>query len=416
MKQLTPHSLAQSATTVPADFESCMQRLRGALTDLLAAAGEDPRQPQELARSCGINKNLAWKVCKLINSTDSYGVAQHVPGSAAVRILLSAFDARGVGAEVLEQVDRALRDFEHMVRVHVGDRSNLELYVGSVQEDGIHAAQLEMKRRMAYQGNSAIWGVQARVAFTLKAISPTHGNPERADITTVGGLLGFRRLRPTASWPLLRIMTLSENVEVHHEPPVAIDPNYDGSHAPLVREFCSTPLAETRTIVEGDNTTYEICEGPVGNTAAVDVVYGSIDRDHVPVRADVPEAKGEHYCRVDTPAEMLQFDLLVHRDLPFDMPPKLVTYSMLEGSLHFPLSENRRCHLPGRTEVQSLGSALHGFATPHISRYGQLVTRTCERIGFPLEQFRGYRVTLSYPPIPSMFVMHHHLGAPAAKA
>lgn len=389
-----------------------MHRLRGALTDLLAAGGEDPSQPQELSRNCGLNKNLAWKVCKIINSTDSYGVAQHVPGSAAIRILLAAFEDRGVRGDVLEQVSQALDEFEHMIRVHVGDRSNLELYVGSVQPDGIHSSHLELKRRMAYQGNSVIWGVQARVAFTLKAVSPTSGNAERADITTVGGLLDFRRLRPTASWPLLRQMTLSENVEVGRSPFVPLDPDDDRSGAPLLREFCSKPLARTRAIAEGDTTTYEICEGPVGNTAAVDVIFGSIDPDVVPVRGDSVDSVGEHYCRVETPVEMLQFDLMLHRSLPFDMPPKLVTYSTLGGSLQFPLSRNHRCHLPGTNEVQSLGNSLHGFATPHIPRYGQLVTRTCERLGFPLEEFEGYRITLSYPPIPSIFVMHHPLGTP----
>ena len=412
MKQLTSHSPQRAQTDFPVDFERCMHRLRGALTDLLAAAGESPGHPQELARGCGLNKNLAWKVCKIINSTDSYGVAQHIPGSAAMRILLEAFERRGVPMEVRGSVTQAMGEFDTMVRLHVGDRSNLELYLGSIQKDGIHSSQLEMKRRLAYQGNSAIWGVQARVAFGLKAVSPTHGDPERADLTAVGGLLAFRRLRPTASWPLLEVVTLSENVEVCQEDVVPIDPDSHGKGAPLIHEFCSSPLAATREIVEGDTTTYEICEGPVGNTAAADIVYGSIGRNHVPVRADTSEAVGEHYFKVDTPVEMLQFDLLVHRSLPFDVPPRLVTYSMLNGDLHFPLSKNQRYHLPGRTQVQSLGSSLPGLATPHIPRYGQLVTRTCEAIGYPLEEFQGFRVTLSYPPIPSMFVMHHHLGAP----
>lgn len=410
MKQLTPHSPALHASTFAVDFERCMQRLRGALTDLLAVGGEDARLPQELSRNCKINKNLAWKVCKIINSTDPYTAAQHVPGSAGIRILLAAFENRGTPAAPLEQVNLAVQAFDQMIRVHVGDRGNLELYIGSIQEGGVYADELEPMRKMAFQGNSVMWGVQARAAFTLKAVSPTAGKPERADLTTVGGLVDFRRLRETASWPLLRQLTLSENVEIGQSKTIALDPDYAGKGAPLVPEFCSKPLPPTRTVIEGDSTIFELCEGPVGNTAALDVTYGSLDRDHVPVRSDTDESVGEHYCRVDTPVELLQFDLLVHRSLPFEMPPKLVTCSTLQGELPFPLSDATRQHLPGISNVQSLGNTLHGFATPHIQGYGQLVTKTCERIGLPLEEFDGYRVTLTYPPLPSILVMYHLLG------
>ncbi len=412
MKQLTPHSPALSASTFAEDFESSMQRLRGALTELLAAGGEDARLPQELSRNCKINKNLAWKVCKIVNSTDPYTAAQHVPGAAGIKILLSAFENRGTGAEFLDQVNLAVQAFDQMIRVHVGDRSNLELFIGSIQPEGIHADGLEAPRKSAFQGNSVIWGVQARAAFTLKAISPTAGNPDRADLTTVGGLQNFRRLRQTASWPLLRQLTLSENAEIGHDNFHAIDPNYDGKGAPLVPEFCSKPLPDTRSVIEGDSTVYELCEGPVGNTAALDVTYGSLDRDLVPVRAEPgsDESVGEHYCRVDTPVEVLQYDLLVHKSMPFSMPPKLVTCSTLRGEIAFPLSRNTRHHLPGIAEVQSLGNSLHGYATPHIPGYGQLVTKTCERIGLPLEEFNGYRVTLTYPPLASILVLYHDLG------
>ena len=49
-----------------------IQAVRGALTELLVTAGADPERPQAVARRFGLNKNLAWKVCKIINSPDLY--------------------------------------------------------------------------------------------------------------------------------------------------------------------------------------------------------------------------------------------------------------------------------------------------------------------------------------------------------
>ncbi|MCB9913990.1 MAG: hypothetical protein H6828_02435 [Planctomycetes bacterium] len=399
-------------SSFPVDFERAMQGLRGALTELLAALGEDPRLPQEISRRYGINKNLAWKVCKIINSTDAYSSAQHVPGLGGVKILLRALEKGGAPAEELEAVEAAMSRFERMVQVHVGDRANLDLYVASVQPGGVHSPQLEANRRMAYLGNSATWGVQARLGFTLRLVAPNAQEPERADLASVGGLLGFRRLRPTASWAVLRMQTLSENLEIRNTRHLPIDPGVAEDEPPLVREFCSDPLPSTRSLQEADTTTLELCEGPVGNTAALDVVFGTIDRALVPVSGDGDLSVGEHYCRLETPAETVQFDLLVHRDLPFPLPPKLCTYSLLQGKTLFPLSENRRFHLPGTSDVQELGGSPPVVASPLVPRYGRLVDLACERLGHRLADFRGFRMTLTYPPIPAVFVMHHELGAP----
>jgi len=82
-----------------------MQNVRGALTELLASLGENPRLPQDVSRRHGINKNLAWKVCKIINSTDVYASAQHGPGPGGIRILLRAFEKAGAPEEALAAVD-----------------------------------------------------------------------------------------------------------------------------------------------------------------------------------------------------------------------------------------------------------------------------------------------------------------------
>lgn len=412
MRPLTPLAPDHDISSFPVDFERALQGLRGALTELLASIHEDPRAPQELSRRYGINKNLAWKVCKIINSTDVYACAQHVPGLGGIKILLRALEKGGAPAAELATVEAAMSRFERMIRVHVGDRANLELYVASVQPDGVHSAQLEPNRRMAYLGNSATWGVQARLGFSTRIVAPNKEESDRADFCTVGGLLGFRRLRPTASWPVLQIQTLSENLEMKHDRFVPLDSSMPAGEPPLVREFCSDPLPATRSISEGDLTIHELCEGPVGNTAATDVVFGMIDRSLAPVMGDDERSVGEHYSRIDTPVEILQFDLLIHRDLPFSLPPKLCTYSLLQGKLVFPLSENKRFHLPGTESVQELGGSPPIMASPHVPRYGRLIDMACDQLGHKLDDFRGFRMTLTYPPVPTIFVMHHQLGLP----
>jgi hypothetical protein len=348
-------------------------------------------------------------VARIVQTPDPYAAAPFVPGSAGMRILLEALSRVGVPRGPLEDLRAAVNEYEAMVAVHAGGRGDLELILGATQDRGVHADQLEPQRRMAFQGNSVIWGVQARAACTLRVVAPNADDPERADIATVRGLRGFRRLRPTASWPVLRLRTLSEGVEIRGgwEP---VDPEVEAGSAPLLRAHCSDPLPGIRALAEGDRTTYELVEGPVGRTAALDVTLGGIDRAHVPVRGMDEDPVGEHYCRSETPVEALQFDLLLHRDLPFSTPPGLCVHGCRHGEELFPLSRQTRCHLPSDGQVQALGSSLAALATPLIPGYTDLVAQVCERLGAAPEEFRAFRTTLTYPPIPVTLVMHHRLG------
>jgi hypothetical protein len=403
----------ESECSFAGHLQAAMHGLRRALSDLLTSMGDDPHLPQEVSRRYNINKNLSWKISRIINSTDSYDLVPHVPGRGGMKILCQAFDAAGVDSARTEAVQRAFEAYNEMIRLHVGDRATLELYVGSRRPGGIHSEQLEDKRRLAYQGNSAIWGVQVRLGVTLRAIVANDDDPEFVDIADVGGFFGFRRLRPTVSWPVLQQRVLADDFQVEREVRVPIDPAHSGDGPPLMPEFCSQPLPETRTILDHGAAIHELCEGPVGMTAAIDVAFGTVSKHVVPVHGDSSDSVGEHYCRIDTPVETVQFDLLVHRDLPFELPPRSLTCSRLHGQPTFPLSRSTRFHLPGTSTVQDLGSTREGISTPLLRDYPRLAESTCEALGQDIEAFHAYRIIVKYPPMPTVMVLVHPLAAQA---
>ena len=100
----------------------------------------------------------------------------------------------------------------------------------------------------------------------------------------------------------------------------------------------------------------------------------------------------------------------MHKDLPVELPPSAALFSMLQGRSVFPLSPETRLHLPLHAEVQELGDSPPHMATPHVPEYGKLIERLCEKAGRPLDEFRGYRIDLSYPPAPTILVMHSPLA------
>jgi hypothetical protein len=64
--------------------------VRGSLLELYAALSVDPEQPQEAIRKFRVNKNLAWKVSKILSAQDGLTSIQHFPGGAGWEIMLGA--------------------------------------------------------------------------------------------------------------------------------------------------------------------------------------------------------------------------------------------------------------------------------------------------------------------------------------
>ncbi len=400
----------------PPQFEEhlrqTLQDIRGALTQLLASLGADPTRPQELARQFNLNKNLTWKVAKIVNATEVISIAQHLPGRPGIDILLRSFKKAGASGVEMERVRRAVGAFDSMVEIHCGDRTTLDLMLSSMVDDD--AELRETSRKLAFQGNSATFGVQARVRVSSHFIAPSANAESMLDLVSVGGMLGFRRLRPTASWPLFRSRICNDDGSLVTAADInqPLDSSIAGEDVPFVPEFCSSPLPEIRAVRQADGVQYALGEGPVGNTAALSYLLGFMSRGVLSCYRDESNSFGGHPVRLTAPTEALLFDLFVHEQLPFDMPPEIQIYSRINGGDEYPLpDEDRRNLLPILERVQQLGNGLSVVATPLFPRYPELFRTVFDRMAWDRSRFKGYRFVMRYPPIPSVAVLRYELPA-----
>lgn len=414
---LVPHvpldSFRHRDVAFPSHFERSVQRIRGAFTELLTGVGADPGVPQAVARRFGVNKNLAWKICKIVNTPDPYQAVQHLPGASGCDILLKALRKGGAEAASIDAVRAALEEFEGMVELHAGDRATLERMLGSMRPERVDPLVLEASRKAAFQGNSAVFGVQARVRSGAHLIAPSREFPGRLDVGILGGLVDFRRLRPTATWPLTQEQHAVDDPEGGPRRVEPIDPDVRPGEPPFVREFCTQPLPDVRSVPASDGTIFELREGPVGNTAALTCAFGWILRGFGSTHATDEDQRGEYFLRLNTPAERAHFDLLVHRDLPFEGAPEFDLYSLMQGRVEIPLTTHTRFLLPHVVTVESLGASPPVLASPHAPRQTELLGVAAARLGCDLAEFRGYRLSLTYPPIPTLAIFHYPLPAPA---
>jgi hypothetical protein len=391
----------------PTALEDSVMELRGAFGGLLESVDGLPERPLQLARRLRLDKNLAWKVVRLVQSTESTEAVRHLPGPAGVKRVLDAFAQGGAGDGEVSAVRDAVSRFDRMVGRHAGDRATLELLLASGAPEGVDPLRLEASRKLAFQGNSATLGVQARVRLGMQVLAPSPEKPELVDILAIAGLVDFRRLRASAAWPLLSVHTYGGN-EVARQPLVEPPEPELGPSFPLLGEFSTKPLPPIRALAEPDGIVYELAEGPVGDTAASTCLFGWRSPGFASVRGG-PTEVAEFMLRTETPAEVLVFDLLVHRDLPFDGAPRAQAFSFMHGLPRYPLVQNGRYELPLSESVEELGFAHEAHASPAWPRHRELLSFALAATRMRPEEFRCHRLTLRYPPIPAVMTFSYPL-------
>lgn len=387
--------------------------LQRSLTNVLVSISADPNVPQDLARRLGLNKNLTWKVSRIVQAVDPFASVQHLPGPSGLEIFLKAVRREGASEDALAAVRSAMLGFESMVREHCGDRATLELILDSMATD--EAAPLERSRKLSFQGNSGIWGVQTQDMLTTFFLAPSRGRPDLVDQAIVGGMLNLRRFRPDATWPLVRQYDVHDDgTPIELPPDEAIDPDYESAHGlKLIGDFCTGDAPDIRAVDVLGGTLYELAGGRVGNTGAFSFVTGHLRREFAPVHADDEDEVFELHANLSIPTEALQLDLIVHEAIEFPAGPDFMLVGRLHGNAPTPADRRENHLLPTGDRVRELGRGLPAITTPRIPRYDELVQKVLDRAGWNRDEFHGYRVTMKYPPIPATAVLKAMKPKPA---
>jgi len=417
--------MLDSLHSVPAPplFEAhcrdAVQNLRGALTALYQAVDADPTLPREVARQFQLDKSLTWKVARVINAKDSFEAIGHIPGASGLQILIRAMADAGADDEAVERVRGAIQAFDAMVEVHTGDRASLELMLDSMGRSP--SQRLERSRKLAFKGNSGIWGVQARVRLTCHILAPNPAMPHLLQSGLIGGMLDFRRLRPEQHWPLFRIhhyhddgtpweqlgnTTSSATTDGTAEP---IGETQPGQPHGLIRAFCSGDMSTIMPVRDEQGTTYLQHGGRVGKTGEVSCVIGQIDRVGVPRYRDEHNTVGELYSTITAPIETLLVDLLVHRSVAETIEPSVSLIGRPTGELDMSPLARTKTALPMSERLSSIGSGPPALASPLMPRYEELVALAFEQGGWDLREFVGLRLVMKHPPMPSSVVVRFDL-------
>jgi hypothetical protein len=381
------------------ELEQGLRRLRGQLSELLAATGADIRKPQDVSRRLKLDKSLTWKLSKVVGAAEPQTALQHVPGDAAMTLVTRAATKAGADAALIAKVDQALANLREMVTRHVGDKPTLDLVVDAMPDP--RGERLTASRRLAFRGNSAIWGVQAAARLNAIWIAPSQTQPNMIDTALVGGWLDFRRLRHDAHWVLFRRRSYtSQGSATTTSEPIDEDAPRDGPL--LMREFCSPSMPTITTTIENGTAVSDLGPSTIGNSGAFDCFLGSFARNLGSRLASTPGERANFHANVSAPVEALQFDVFVHRECSF----ALKQHVQIVGKLAAMADDvQERDLLPIPYQTLDLGSSPPIVATPLVPRYNEITSKVFARCGWNADDFSGTRYLVDYPPFPTTVIV-----------
>jgi hypothetical protein len=397
--------------------------VRDAWRQLIRAipGGKGMTRPAHLARRLGVSEKLGWQVWRAARAGSPAELLAHLPGAAGVAIALDAAARAGAPRAAVTRARISMADVDRLVRGHAGDRASLAMMLAPAGAG--HAAAFphergrrrpgsdEEHRRLAFLGTSYLWGVQARAYLSLSILHPGRAD-DRVDIASIRGVIDLRRLRDDLPWIITRTGCRTGSGPGHpdgrHREPLTAR-STDAERAPVIEEFCSSPMPQVRAIPVPGKELLDVEVGPtaVGDAGSVNCMVGEL-LHNLPRYRTTSTARGQIAPILFTPCQRWIQDVLVHRGAEIAEPVTVSFYGDPRGEgVDHAIERNR---LPIHATVDRLGRGPDVLDTPAIPRYRDLVLRAHELAGWaPSDDFVAYRVELTYPPTPSMMVLEFGL-------
>lgn len=379
----------------------------------LPASGEIVRA-QDFARCLNLRTKLAWQVWRSMHAESAVELLEHLPGEPGLNLFWSALDRKASSREASRALRRAVDRFRELVRVHAqGDDDALRGMLAGLAPDQAERMDLE-HREGAFQAARHLWGVQARTTLALSILHPGRA-PNLMDVVALRGTFGLQRLRADLPWILARVGCQPEKGDPtpgespdspRRESIVRVEPGEPS----LIPELCSRPMPGLRTIpITATQADIELLPGPVGASAACDIVMGDVFRN-LPRFRTGPRPPDISPI-IFTPCERYVHDLIVHRGAEPAGPFRVEVFGDPRGQGLD--NEATRQPLAIRVRAELCGRGPEALRLPEVPHYQRLVSFVHDRLGWSgrgeASDYSVHRITIAYPITPSIAVVRFDL-------
>ncbi len=392
---ITKLSPSQSNTIFEHEVTAAMGVVCRSISDLLSALPPAIRRPTDLRNAWGLDKKLIWQIYAIINAESPLAAARYVPGPPSLARFLAAAARFGIPSERISAVRNAIESFNRIVCVHAQDRAEFDALIAGLSPADSRAKEEIANRKAAFKAESKVWGSQSRATgyFIIHKLSSAGTGP---DVCAITSKVSFHRLRPEST---LRVYSYARHndQDITRIANQSLDPAAARKYgAPILPEFCSSPLPSLKTVETPGGMNHVDVEGrSIGRNSAVDLTFAG----YFPHRADVPNS-GSVGVLTSTPTETLVMTLMVHRPSLGTPSLKLEVYRPVIGE-RTP-STDMSFQFPVYEEIQYIGSGADCTFSNDIPRYPDLARLACKAQGWDADEFDVYRMKMAYPILNAM--------------
>jgi len=387
------------------EAQASLDRLRAALAAVVSEIPEPVGKAADLQRALNIQKTLAWQIYRIATATHPLLEASNLPGPFALERFLKKAQQAGVSSETIARARSACDEVAQLIKAHAGDRDTFDSMVGGLAEDRT-AAQIDLQhRRAAFRAQRHMFGVQAGTTVSLMMFRPAQ-QPGCVDGVLVGGHVNLRRFRQDARWILFGRTVASDQHPLGAEQaqPLSAE-DFERFGAPLLSAFSRMPPGTFRMIQTDQNVRYiEVSAADIGNNSTATYLSGEVWRNVAYTVQDNGEQSLLARARVRLPVEVLYHDVLVHRDLKVDTPPRIDQYGDLRSG-DDALSHEHTERLPLHETVRPSRRGLDALQATEVPDYPELARYALDQVGWEHDAFELFRFRLAYPVLPSTVVL-----------
>ncbi|MCI0364318.1 MAG: hypothetical protein L0219_10575 [Phycisphaerales bacterium] len=379
------------------DIASTGNTLKDAFGSLVRAIGKEPVRPVDLAAATGIGKDVSYRVIRATRAEDPLAVAHLMPGPAPLRRLIAGARKRGnVSNEIAQRALDAVRQYEHVIVMHAGDRTGLDGLISAWMPE-VRSKLAITARQSVYRGYAQLYGVSCRT-FVYGVIIVPNGDGKTLDGISVRMLHRIRRSRNDA-----RVMISMHGITTPDNAVFGCNLRGDiaGNASELILKQFSSNLREDAELIRSSGQSFVLMDSTtLGLQGAADLT--TVDRScHCFTRKYVPDS-GRHLsgpvCGVTVPARELVYDVLVHNDAFPNQTPAVFHFDTLrfgEMSINDPKRDAALMNDP--VEIRTLGPGIEQLRLTNVRRYVTCLQYVFNEIRFRPNDFRVFRVHVEYP-------------------
>lgn len=402
-----------------AECERCAQvvlRLCSELDAFLSQVTRSRRTALGLSRNLNIDRNTCQRaLAALANTGEPLRALLRLPGPKGLRQLAEAGGASGTKSRKRQPLLAAIEQFESLIWDLGPSQSKLLLRVKATLEPvpaaAVHPLDADKARIAHFNASAALTGIDMDVHITVGALRRIPAQPDRFEQVGVTGWVGMRSRGPGLPFSVGTVTLkdrMGEVADVVHVSPIG---SRLTENEGLIEAFSSKPLPQVTARSEGGVAIQYVDLRKQTQAKPSDIILA---RHRAPI--EDPRSSGDpvwsQIARIKYPARRMILDLFLERSIAIGTPwsASYLWHPSLTGH------PQRHWHerLPGTLRVSVLGVGLSMAKSEIWNRYDAMLAHVFSTVGWPAEEFIGYRCEIDYPIWGATYFLSFDFGSTGA--